>query len=273
MKRPGVRTGRSALAASLMAIAVGTVLSACGGTTTQTIAGGHRAASPCETAASSEHPFCRKQDKQREYEAGSEPTEAVSQTVGGPVSFVGEITGPDGRGTTLADRFSLGPLVYGSEGTPPEVVLNACQINDPGTIAASVFARGQVTASYQEGTLPLSMPLNSWEELAQGGAYFLTTAFRLDGQWRCNSETGLGDFTELQPGESLTVPIWVVGSRVLTNAQPELPASVTDGWYFKFVASVNGYSSLSISGPGAAACEEELGEDRRLMLWNRSGTC
>lgn len=264
----------------LPATILAAVLAGCGGSPQSTTADSQRATSPCESAASSEYPACREQRKEKETREdiqrernSAAATEEVSQSVGGPVSFVGTITGSDGRGTTLVDRYSLGPLINGSEGAPPEVVLNACRINEPGAIASSVFARGQVTTIYQEGSLPLAVPLNSWEELAQGGDYFLIAAFRLDGEWRCNSETELGAFMELEPGESLSVPVWVVGTRVLTNAQPELPASVTNAWYFKFIASVNGYSELSITGPGAAHCEEELGEEQRLMLWNRSGRC
>lgn len=264
----------------LPATILAAVLAGCGGSPQSTTADSQRATSPCESAASSEYPACREQRKEKETREdiqrernSAAATEEVSQSLGGPVSFVGTITGSDGKGTTLVDRYSLGPLINGSEGAPPEVVLNACRINEPGAIASSVFARGQVTTIYQEGSLPLAVPLNSWEELAQGGDYFLIAAFRLDGEWRCNSETELGAFMELEPGESLSVPVWVVGTRVLTNAQPELPASVTNAWYFKFIASVNGYSELSITGPGAAHCEEELGEEQRLMLWNRSGRC
>jgi len=269
---------RRALLPGVLVLVAGACLSACGGDS-HTTADSQQGASPCGTRASSEYPACREREERESREAvdeetsGSTPSETAAQAVGGPVSFVGTITGSDGQGTTLVDRYSLGPLIYGSEGAPPEVVLNACRINEPGAIASSVFARGQVTTIYQEGSLPLAIPLNSWEELAQGGDYFLIAAFRLDGEWRCNSETELGASMELEPGESLSVPIWVVGVRVLTNAQPELPASVTNAWYFKFIASVNGYSRLSITGPGAAQCEEELGEEQRLMLWNRSGSC
>jgi hypothetical protein len=263
----------------VLVLVAGAFLTACGGGTPHTTADSPQGSSPCDTRAASEYPACRERREEREGQeavdeetTGSAPSETPGQ-LGGPVSFVGTITGSDGKGTTLVDRYSLGPLIYGSEGAPPEVVLNTCRINEPSAIASSVFARGHVTTIYQEGSLPLAIPLNSWEELAQGGDYFLIAAFRLDGEWRCNSETELGAFMELEPGDSLSVPIWVVGVRVLTNAQPELPASVTNAWYFKFTASVNGYSRLSITGPGAAQCEEELGEEQRLMLWNRSGSC
>lgn len=220
----------------------------------------------------------RLKEAERSESVETTTTEGPPEEVGGPLSSVGTMTGSDGHGTTFRDDYRLGPLLYSNEGTPPETVLNACRINDPTQIASSVFARGQVTTTYQEGSLPIAVGLVSWEELAQGldaegEQLFLITAFRLDGEWRCNSETEFGATIEFQPDESQTVPIWVIGPQVLTNAQPRVPASELNTWYFKFLGSQYGASSLTIHGPGAASCGEGLGEEERLLLYNRSGSC
>src|SRR5260221_1251168 len=197
-------------------------------------------------------------------------TEAPPEKIGGSLSYVGTITG-SGEGTAFSDNYRLGPLLYSKEGTPPEAVLNACNLNNPTLIARSVCARGQLTITYQEGSLPTAIGINSWEEVVQGKLYGVV-AFRVNGEWQCRNEEGLT--LEFQPGGSQTLPIWVIAVQVLSNAQPRVPASVLNTWYFNFVGQPLGnQGSLTIHGPGAGWCEEEFSEEERLLLYNRSGSC
>jgi len=262
MRRLYDRVNWPLLVACFMAVLAGFALTSCG-------SGNSSASSSPQTEAQSS-------ETTEAQETTPSTTEAPPEEVGGPLSFVGTITG-SGDNTTVSNRYSLGPLLYGSKETPPEEVLQACYMTESAIANASVFARGEVTTTYQEGSLPLPFILISWEELALGGELSLITAFQLDGEWHCNS--GYSEYEgstsiEMQPGEALTVPFWIIGSRVLTNGQPRIPASELDSWSFKFIASTYGYShQLTVHGPGAGSCEEEVGEEQRLLMYNRSGSC
>jgi hypothetical protein len=208
-----------------------------------------------------------------ETEVASTPpsTEESQPEVGGPLSYVGTITG-SGEGTTFSDVYSLGPLLYSKEGTPPEAVLNACHFNNSTTIASSVFARGQLIIKYEEGSLPTEVGITSWENIVKGNLAAVV-AFRADGEWQCR---GIEEefFLEFQPGESQTLPIWLTGYERLSNAQPRVPASVLNTWYFNYIGQPLGNQGrLTIHGPGAGWCEEEFNEEERLLLYNRSGSC
>jgi hypothetical protein len=207
-------------------------------------------------------------------------TEESQSGPGGPLADVGTITESDGEGTTFSDRYRVGPLMYSEEVTPPEEVLEACNLNYPTELATSVFAHGEVTLTYQEGTLPTEVSLGSvtgpvvqevYNGEVESGNLNNLTAFRISGEWSCTS-TSLG--IEFQQGESQTLPFWVIVPRVLSNAQPRIPASVFNTWYFEAIGPYLGSRTVKTSGPGAALCEGAYGvEEHLLFLYNRSGSC
>lgn len=202
---------------------------------------------------------------------------------GGPLTSVGTITGSPEKGTTFSDDYRVGPLLYSKEGSPPEEVLDACNVNNSTAIASSVFARGQVTITYQEGTLPTEVGVGSLERVVQEvdrgeepgeGQLPSLVAFHAGGEWWCSSTSFVLHF---QPRESQTFPIWVIAAQVLSNAQPRVPASRLNAWYFNPIGpplEVDGGSVIT-RGPGAGWCEEETvgGKVERLFLYNRSGSC
>jgi hypothetical protein len=212
-------------------------------------------------------------------ETPSSPSAAEGQSEpGGSLSNVGTITG-SAEGTTFTDHYRVGPLVYG-ETALPEEVLSACEITDPAVIARSVFARGQVTISYEEGSLPTSVGLSPAEtvkaetggalpngELGSGDAALV--AFQAGGEWLCQG----GSFTlDFESGESQTLPFWIIVPQILTNIHPRVPASASNTWYFSFIGPLN--EIFTTSGPGATTCPSEGGSKIDLLfLYNRSGSC
>ena len=203
-------------------------------------------------------------------ESGSEP--------GGPLADVGTITRSDEEGTTFSDHYRVGPIIYSKEGTPPEEVLEACNVNYPTLTARSVFASGQVTITYQEGTLPTEVSLGTVGEAvvqdvdngeAESGGPVGPVAFRAGGEWLCQTSFSL----EFQPGESQTLPFWII-ARILSNSQPRVPASTLNAWYFNFIDPYYVNHSVIIHGPGTGWCTEgPWGKEQRLFLYNRSGGC
>ncbi|MGH9521220.1 MAG: hypothetical protein ACRD3E_01670 [Terriglobales bacterium] len=196
-----------------------------------------------------------------------EGTEPPEEEIGGPLSYVGTIKNSDGEGTTLIDRYRIGPLSYGEEAPPPAAVLEACGVNSPSETAASVFARGQISVTYREGSLPETIGIGEENTVeGEGIEGVLQVASLVNGEWQClQQEPGSGGM-ELQPGETVIFPIWFVGDLVLSNSRPRLPQDVLDSLHIRAVGSLNLISGeLQISGPGAANCEGEL----RLLLYGR----
>lgn len=204
---------------------------------------------------------------------------------GDSLSTVGTLTETDGEGTTFSDNFRLGPLLSGGEHAPPEEVLDACNLTDPAEVAESVFARGQVTLTYQEGQLPVQVNLGGGyggvQEVTTGegygeGALDSAVAFQVGDEWWC--VTG-GGAIEFQKGESQTLPIWVLVSRVLSNAHPQVPKDILDRWYFEELGPPLGMPginhSVATTGPGAGRCARRYGasKEQLLFLYNRSGGC
>lgn len=200
------------------------------------------------------------QPEQSEEESQSEP--------GGPLADLGTITGSDGEGTTFRDDYSVGPLLYSKEGSPPEEVLAACSLTDSSVIARSVFARGQVTIAYQQGTLPTEVVLGSSTPVV-GGLYTFV-AFHSAGKWWCTQSEGFA--LHFQPRESQTFPIWIIAPQALSNAQPRVPTSTLNTWYFNLIAPTT-LRNVKVHGPGAGLCDEASGNVERLLLYNRSGSC
>jgi predicted small secreted protein len=198
--------------------------------------------------------------------------EPKPEPVGFPLEEVGTWTGQIAEATYFREHFKLGSLLYSQEGTPPQPVLDACPFLDsPPIIAASVYARGSIDFTYTKGTLPAAINVGFAEDPIEGDNYangFL--AFDVDGSWVCNSEIGpLG--IEFQPGEKEHVPIWFIGYALLSNGQPEIPASVYNSWHFNFIGGYYGNSAEepAIVGPGAGRCRGV----KELFLFNRQGEC
>ncbi|MHB8492796.1 MAG: hypothetical protein ACYDA6_11375, partial [Solirubrobacteraceae bacterium] len=147
----------------------------------------------------------------------SRSAEESRSELGGPLADVGTITGSPEKGTTFTDHYRVGPLLYSNEGSPPEEVLAACNITNSTVIASSVFARGQVTIAYQEGTLPTEVVVGSLASVQEVNNRDLgdVVAFSAGGKWSCNSTSFVLHF---QPGESQTFPIWIIAAGVLSNA-------------------------------------------------------
>jgi hypothetical protein len=188
----------------------------------------------------------------------AEPT----QGDGGPLKKVGTITASDGEGTTFRERFKLGPLLYRQEGTPPEAVLEACGANYASTIGQTVFSRGVVTISYSEGSLTELVPIVP-NETVSGEGYLGITAYKVEGIWQCQDTFSLS----FEPEESKTFPIWVL-SQVLSNAEPEVSEAALNSWRFTPLESTP-YPLVSTSGPGAARCPSDTGEEDTLRLYAR----
>ncbi|MBS1883589.1 MAG: hypothetical protein JSS97_11615 [Actinobacteria bacterium] len=198
------------------------------------------------------------------------PPPPPPEAVGGPLRNVGTITAPVAAATTFSDHFLLGPLLYSDEGTPPEAVLNACRVNSPSIIARSVFARGQVTIRYAEGSLPSPLGINFMEVVRGVNS---RVALRVNGEWLCENVEGF--FLEFEPGEAKTFPLWVIALTVLSNAEPRVSKEVLDTWHFDPIGVYDAEESASrVYGPGTGRCENEYeNEWYMLLLYNRSGHC
>jgi hypothetical protein len=246
--------GLSVSAALLAAVA----LSGCGGTDAE--------AEQADAAVATEEREVEERERELEREEEKETEERQLENVG-------TITG-EGEGTTVRNKFRLGPLLYSDEETPPEAALSSCLLSGSAAIASSVFAKGELQIEYLDGTLPIQIYLSN--ELVQAeGLQGTLAAQEIDGEWLCAIEDVYGVYYELEPGETQSIPFWVVAPGVLSNAQPKLPGSVEDAWYFDFVGPVGNQTELTFRGPGAVFCDEEFAEEWRLMLFNRaeSSTC
>ena len=188
---------------------------------------------------------------------------------GGPLSYVGTITG-SGNGTTVSNRYSLGPPLYSKEGTPPEEALRACLVSGQAAIDSSVFARGQLTLTYEKGSLPLKITAGA-EYVRSEGSLAALTALQIEGHWHCTAEELDNISLELQPGERQTFPFWIVFEGVLNNAHPRLPGTAFTGVYFGFMGGL--YGKMEVQGPGRGKCPGAYGEEWQLLIYNRSGRC
>lgn len=202
-------------------------------------------------------------------ETSEAPPHEPVEELGGPLEKVGTITVSDHKGTTFKDRYWIGPLSNGEEAPPPATVLGSCDITSPGQAARSVFAHGKASISYTEGTLPEQVGLApgvGGEELYGG-----VVAYELDGEWWCRQEELQSTSYEIQPGETITMPIWLVAEEVLNNARPKAPPEVFNSWYFNFMGppTLQLRGTTTIDGPGAGTCYGE----KYLYLYNRSGVC
>lgn len=249
----------------LISGALSAVLVACGGGQSIGAQCEHLHAGPAYLACMNGEP----PPEHHRHDAAQAPSPPAEE-VGGPLSYVGTITGSS-NGTTISDRYSLGPPIYSKEGTPPAEALSACLVDSPAIIARSVFARGTLTLSYESGTLPLSLGAGVYYVQAEHSLADLT-ALEIDGQWHCAMEELDNISLELEPGEELTLPFWVVFAGVLSNAQPRVSKTAFQHLYFGFLGEP--YGEVTVRGPGNASCPASFsGEEQVLLLYGRSGEC
>lgn len=187
-----------------------------------------------------------------------------------PSHYVGTISQSDGEGTAFNVQYRIGKPVAGSASRPPQAVLTACDYTYSPWIASAVFVPGQVTISYTEGSLPITLFIASaafaMDETPDQSA---EVAFDLEGDWHCPAdEEGENLSFEFQPGQSRTMMMWLLWAEILSNAHPRLSGSETNGWEFQPIGVNPGGNALphiTARGPGAATCYGEP----LLMLYDR----
>ncbi len=202
-------------------------------------------------------------------EPAEEPEPEIEE-LGGQIEPVGTMTVTDERGTTFRETFSIGPLSNGEEAPPPASVLGACDFSVPSQTAQAAFARGEITVSYTEGTIPEQVVINP-QGIVEGEELFdAAAAVELGGEWLCIGE--LGTSYEFQPGETQALPMWLAVGGILSNEHPQVPADVYNTWRFHPVGPPDLLlrRPSTVSGPGAIKCDQY---ETQLYLYNRSGSC
>lgn len=206
-------------------------------------------------------------------EEGIKPVEEPEpeiEELGGPIEPVGTMIVTDERGTTFKETFSIGPLSNGEEAPPPASVLGACDFSVPSQTAQAAFARGEVSVSYTEGTIPEQVVINP-QGMVEGEELFdAAAAVELGGEWLCIGEVGTS--YEFQPGETQTLPMWLVVGGILSNENPQVTSDVYNTWRFHPVGPPDLLlrRPSKVTGPGAIKCDQY---ETQLYLYNRSGTC
>jgi hypothetical protein len=183
-----------------------------------------------------------------------------------PFQYIGTVTESDGAGTVFTIRYSLGQLELGDSQSFDldqfAGALNACSQNFEGASARSAYISGLVTFSYH-GQLPASIgidPTSDVLEYPDGGTPDdLVEDVDLNGNWVCVNTVGDegGSSVTLSNGQSVTMPMVVLASQVLTNARPTLLPSEVPYWAFGGNVAVDGSDTLTntvFSGPNAAVC-------------------
>ena len=144
------------------------------------------------------------------------------------------------------------------------------RLHPPQQIDSSVFIRGQLKVTYQEGSIPTTVPTIT-ELIAGEDTLGIGLALDVDGSWQCTEL--IGTSFEFQPGETQTFPFWLILPGILTNEQPRVPVAVQNSWYFNFFGQQLGLEEVKVGGPGKVWCEDEYLEEWRLFLYGRPGRC
>ncbi len=185
---------------------------------------------------------------------GSSPASGRSASAGtsssSQLKLVGTITESQ-NSTTIAVTYRVGPIQYGP---PPAAVLNACNVSDPVTISEIASSPGEVTIAYTQGSLVQPILIQT-TELVSGDNWQGVVAFKIAGQWECQSDGG--PITLDAPAHSVgTYPIWIM-SQVLSNGSPRVSTAEADSWQFPYLGiSMTGdlYPNETTSGPNAGSC-------------------
>lgn len=165
----------------------------------------------------------------------------------------------EGDGTTFTVGVSVRPITYGTDGAPPQEVLDACSpgyVLSSTTLAASAYVNGEYEMSYDQGRLPTSAGLGG--HLTQYESFYVTALVAMkdpDGQWHCGS----GPSFTFDPGESTTSEFWAILLNVLNNANPEFSPDDLSTLQFDLLLTGSQIPAPrrrteTISGPKAAIC-------------------
>lgn len=196
----------------------------------------------------------------------SSEVSAPEKEPGGPLQDVGTFTVSDKEGTAYRNRYKIGPFFYPDEGSPPEEVLETCNLWNRAIVEKSVFARGEISVSYTEGSFPESFGIDAEGIVSGTDIGIEVTAYQIGGKWLCRQEEQV--LYEIQPHETWNIPIWFIDEAVLNNAQPQVPPEVSNGWHFGSVGPPM-TGTFIFRGPGAGDC---YGYEA-IYLYNRSGHC
>jgi hypothetical protein len=193
-----------------------------------------------------------------------EPTTSTPSTETTPATTATATTLPEvgtytlaAKNTKFVSQVRLGSLQYGQAEAPPSEVLSACPTDEEtsDSIGNEAFAQGELVMSYAEGSVPLQMVIDGKGALA--GAGTSDTVVHSSQDWTCGGE-GL-QYT-FQPGQTMTVPFWILNRNALTNSRPRLSQSELNGVTFNLVPTgtweSEDHTVVTLSGPQAAACND-----------------
>jgi hypothetical protein len=253
-RRPGAgdsahRSRLGGLAHALLALIVASVLTGCGSSGPSS-----------STGSSSAAQVTSEQEEPTTSTPSSETTSATSATL----PEVGTYT-VVAKNTKFVSEIRLGSLQDGQAGAPPSEVLSAC----PGASESAgnaAFAKGEMIATYAEGSVPFQVSLNGKGSMAGVGTSNL--ALHTSAGWTCSGEE-IAQLT-FQPGQSATFPFWIINGEALTNARPHLSQSELN----RVALNLKPFgtweheqsTSITVSGPQAVTCEGEQGEQRYKLL-------
>ena len=163
----------------------------------------------------------------------------------------------------LVEKISIGSVKTGNP--PPAngaVAINSCPTVSEGgnQYFGDAYVPGQVTMTYQ-GAVPDTFALSGLNpQLQDLSTTSLSIAQEVQGSWSCTNG-GSDQSLELQPGGSLTIPLWFVGTAVISNTAPTFVESDHYGW--GFVINYPGEEAsrqaavLSLAGPNVVSCQLE----------------
>lgn len=148
---------------------------------------------------------------------------------------------------------------------------NACGLDTSVVTDTSVYVPGEMTITYASGTIPMAIEvaagnITGWsaqrlDEAIQNG----------DGSWICSGPVSENDTVltyNWSPGQSVTRPIWVLLSGVLTNDAPNFTPSghtdiAFDGATIGTPGPGIGATIHSATGPHAMTCDENGSVDTK----------
>ena len=212
-------------------------------------------------------PACSLGFQQAQEESRHQAEVSGSNAGGYHLDTVGTIAISNHKGTAFVDHYKIGRLIYPDEGMPPEEVLEACNLNYQSVLEKSVFAPGEISVSYTEGSFRELMGIDAESTIQGNGPGMEVVAYQKDGQWLCRQEELASTSYEIQPGETWNLPIWFISEEALSNTEPRVSEETKDEWHFRFVGP-NMYGTWKYSGPGAGEC----GGYEELYLYNRTDT-
>ncbi len=201
--------------------------------------------------------------------AANEPTASTpsSETTPATAATLPEV----GRYTVIAkntkfvSEVRLGSLQFGQAGAPPSEVLSACS-GASQSAGNAAFAQGELIAMYAEGSVPFQVSLNGKGSMAGVGSSNL--ALHTSAGWTCSGEE-IAQFT-FQPGQTVTIPFWVINGEALTNARPRLSQDELN----RVALNLKPFgaweheqpTTITVGGPQAVTCGGEQGEQRYKLL-------